>query len=71
VEDEVEFTKRIEERIVDIFTSRSTLTTRQVKANWNRKDWWISADEALTLGLVDEVRGVLPGHVNAPKEREG
>jgi ATP-dependent Clp endopeptidase proteolytic subunit ClpP len=71
VEDAVEFTKRLEERIVDIFTSRSTLTTRQVKTNWNRKDWWISADEALTLGLVDEVRGVLPGHVNAPKEREG
>jgi ATP-dependent Clp endopeptidase proteolytic subunit ClpP len=69
VEDEVEFTKRIEGRIVDIFTSRSNLSQAKLKKAWDRKDWWISADEALTLGLVDEVRGVLPGHISAPKER--
>ena len=60
VEDEVEFVKRMEERILDIFTTRSSLTRRKIKKNWDRKDWWISAEEALELQLVDEVRAILP-----------
>jgi ATP-dependent protease ClpP protease subunit len=59
VEDMVQLIKRIEKRITDIFVSRSggKLTAQRVKRNWNRKDWWISSDECLELGLVDEVRG--------------
>lgn len=60
VEDEVKFVKRIEERIINIFTTRSSLTSAKIKRNWDRKDWWLSADECLELGLVDEVRGRLP-----------
>jgi ATP-dependent Clp endopeptidase proteolytic subunit ClpP len=60
IEDEVELVKRIEERIIQIFTSRSTLTRLKIKRNWDRKDWWLNADEALEMGLVDEVRGRLP-----------
>ena len=60
VEDEVEFVKRIEERILDIFTTRSKLTKQKIKRNWDRKDWWISADEALDLCLVDEIRAMMP-----------
>ena len=60
VEDEVEFVKRIEERILDIFTARSKLTKQKIKKNWDRKDWWISPDEAVELNLVDEVRAILP-----------
>ena len=60
VEDEVEFIKRIEERCLDIFVSRSKLTKHKIKKNWDRKDWWINPDEALELALVDEVRAVLP-----------
>ena len=65
VEDEVEFVKRIEERILEIFTSRSKLTKQKIKKNWDRKDWWISADEAVELNLVDEVRARLPEMVPA------
>jgi len=60
VEDELLFVKRIEERIIDIFTTRSNLTKQKIKRNWDRKDWWISADEALDLKLVDEVRAMMP-----------
>ncbi len=60
IEDEVELVKRIEERIIQIFTARSNLTKMKIKRNWNRKDWWINADEALAMGLVDEIRGKLP-----------
>ena len=62
VEDEVRLVKRIEERILDIFTSRSKLTKIKIKRNWDRKDWWIDADEAVSLGLVDEVRAMMPEH---------
>jgi len=60
IEDEVKFVQRIEERIVDIFTCRSKLTKQKIKRNWDRKDWWISSDEALELNLVDEVRAIMP-----------
>jgi len=60
VEDEVKLVKRIEDRIVDIFTKRSNLTSMKIKRNWDRKDWWIDADECLVMGLVDEIRGMMP-----------
>ena len=62
VEDEVKLVKRIEERILDIFTSRSKLTKQKLKKNWDRKDWWIDVDECVQLGLVDEIRGMMPEH---------
>ena len=70
IEDEVKFVKRIEERILDIFTSRSNLTRNKIKRNWERKDWWISSDEATDLGLVDEVRAIMPEHTINKKKRK-
>jgi ATP-dependent Clp endopeptidase proteolytic subunit ClpP len=70
IEDEVKFVKRIEERILDIFTSRSNLTRNKIKRNWERKDWWISADEAVDAKLVDEVRAVLPEHFSNKKRKK-
>ena len=69
VEDEVRLVKRIEQRIVDIFTSRSKLTNQKIKRNWDRKDWWIDADECLQLGLVDEIKAIMPGHCKVPKPK--
>jgi ATP-dependent Clp protease protease subunit len=60
IEDEVKFVRRIEERILDIFTLRSDLSKTKIKRNWDRKDWWLSADECLKLNLVDEIRGIMP-----------
>ena len=60
VEDEVKLVKRIEERCLDIFVSRSKLSKLKIKRNWDRKDWWIDADECFELGLVDEIRGMMP-----------
>ncbi len=56
VEDTTEWVKKIQKRIVAIFAERSKLTARQVERRWKRKDWWLSSDECLKLGLVDEVR---------------
>ena len=71
VEDEVKLVKRIEDRIVEIFTKRSKLTKMKIKRNWDRKDWWIDADESLSAGLVDEVRGemIVPKNSKSKKSK--
>jgi len=56
VEDTVTWVKKIQERILTIFVSRSHMTRAQIKNKWLRKDWWIDSDEALKLGLIDEIR---------------
>lgn len=43
------------EDILDILAERSTLTKRQLKAKWTRRDWILTADEALKNGFVDRV----------------
>lgn len=56
VQDTVGWLKKVHERIVDIFVSRAKISRRQFVANWKRKSWWLSADDALKLGFIDEVR---------------
>lgn len=66
VEDEMEFVKKISDRVLDIFaagakragengTASDPLTRSQFKKRWERKDWWLTSDEALRWGVVDEV----------------
>ena len=55
VEDTVEWIKKVQDRVLDIFAARSDMTKAQIKAKWLRKDWWISSDEALKLGLIDKI----------------
>jgi ATP-dependent Clp endopeptidase proteolytic subunit ClpP len=51
--DRVEFYGLMEKRLLAILAERSSLTERQIKARWQRKDWWLSADEAVALGFAD------------------
>jgi len=56
VEDIVEWVKMVQERILDIFAERSNLSKAKLKNRWRRKDWWLSSDDALRFGLIDEIR---------------
>lgn len=56
VEDTVDWVKKVQERILDIFAERSNMSKAQIRTKWKRKDWWLSSDEALKLGFVDEIR---------------
>lgn len=56
VEDTVEWVKKIQQRILDIFAARSKVSRSFIKSRWRRKDWWLSSDECLKYGFVDEVR---------------
>ncbi len=56
IEDQVEFVKSLQERICEIFADRSKLTKAQIKTRWKRKNWWLTAEESLKLGFIDEVK---------------
>jgi ATP-dependent Clp protease protease subunit len=66
VEDRVIWVQKIQARIIDLFMSRiaqadektatKRLTRTQLKTKMHRTDWWISSDEALKFGLIDEIR---------------
>lgn len=56
IEDTTEWVKKIQNRVLNIFSARSKLTPKQIERRWKRKDWWISSDESLKLGLVDDLR---------------
>lgn len=54
-EDMQAFSKMLRNDILDILSERSTLSRRQIDAKWKRRDWVLSADEALQFGFVDRV----------------
>lgn len=58
IEDAYKLGERLKAQAADIFVTRSggKLTRETLTENWTRKDWWISADESLGLGLCDEIR---------------
>ncbi len=56
VEDQVDYVKKLQARILDILAERSTLSKRQIKQRWTRKNWWLMAEEALELGFVDAIK---------------
>jgi ATP-dependent Clp endopeptidase proteolytic subunit ClpP len=66
VEDTVKWVERIQERILEIFVNRAKgsgvakpISKSTIKRNWNRKDWWITSDEALACGLIDRIASSL------------
>lgn len=56
VEDEVKLVKMMQRRIVNIFAQRAKVKASFIERNWKRTDWWLSSDDCLKHGFVDEVR---------------
>lgn len=55
IQDEVAFSKRLQERLLTILSERSTLSAAQIKTRWTRKDWWLDADRMLYFGFIDAI----------------
>lgn len=55
LEDGVEFTRRLQKRLLAILADRSTLTDKEIQRRWARKEWWLDAGEAVELGLADHL----------------
>lgn len=56
IEDHLKFMEVLQGKCLDILAERSIMTARQIATKWKKTDWWLSADEALKLGFVDEIR---------------
>jgi ATP-dependent protease ClpP protease subunit len=57
IKDELKFLDKISERVANIFVNRSNggISLEEFKRQWNRTDWWLTSEEALELGFVDEI----------------
>ena len=57
IKDEVKFLDKITERVVNLFVTRSggKISKEQFAQEWDRKDWWLTSEEALKLGFVDDI----------------
>lgn len=55
-EEELKQTRRLELQGTRILASRSNLTMAEIKERTEKRDWWLTAREALSVGLIDEVR---------------
>lgn len=55
MEDQLAFVKRLNDRLHGILAERSTLTKRQILSRTKKKDDWLSAEEAVSLGFADKV----------------
>lgn len=55
MEDEMRFIKRLQDRALDIYVTRTKLNKAQISRRWKKTDDWMSADEALEYGFVDRV----------------
>lgn len=41
---------------LEILAEKSEFTTDEIKEKWERRDWWLNADEMLEAGFVDEIQ---------------
>lgn len=57
LKDEIKFLDRVSARVADLFVARSNgkITLQAFQTGWNRTDWWLDSEQALTLGFVDEI----------------
>jgi ATP-dependent Clp endopeptidase proteolytic subunit ClpP len=55
MEDQMKFLHKIQDRVIDIFLARSGMSKRTFVRGWRRKDWWLTAEEALKLGFCDAI----------------
>lgn len=55
MEDDLKLMKRLQDRALDIYAERASLTKTQIARRWKRKDDWMSAQEAVKFGFADRV----------------
>jgi ATP-dependent Clp endopeptidase proteolytic subunit ClpP len=55
METDLEFSKKLQNRILKILARRSELSVAEIRERWHRTDWWLDAREARRLGFADRV----------------
>ena len=54
-EDSLNQQKKMLKQVIAIYEKHSNMTARQIKAKMDRKEWWLSAEEAVNYGLADRI----------------
>ena len=56
MEESLAETKRLQKKIEDLTFERTSISKKKLtEILKNKKDWYMTADEALTLGVIDEI----------------
>lgn len=55
MEDSVKLVERLQTKLLTILADRSTLSPTQIKRRWTRKDWYLDAEEALSVNFIDRI----------------
>lgn len=55
MKDAVKLSERLYDRCLGILASRSRMSVAEIRDMAERKDWWLSADEAMERGFVDVI----------------
>lgn len=57
LEDSMKFYRMLCEQVVDLFVERSggKCSRDEFITNWERKDWWLPAADALSYGFIDRI----------------
>jgi ATP-dependent Clp endopeptidase proteolytic subunit ClpP len=59
LKDDLAYAEKLQNQFIKVLTSRSRLTAKLIHSRIDAgQDWWIDAQEALKLGLVDEIERV-------------
>lgn len=55
MEDDIEFYRELNERLLRIVTGRSKITLEMVHKRTKKRDWWVGAKEAKKLGVATQI----------------
>jgi ATP-dependent Clp endopeptidase proteolytic subunit ClpP len=54
-EESAAFSKKLNDRLYEIIANRCKLSKLEVSKRAHKKDWWMNAQEAIDLGIADEI----------------
>lgn len=60
MQDSVEFSARLQNKLIKILASKSKLSEKQIRSRWKKTDYWLDAEEAVREGFADRVLGTDP-----------
>jgi ATP-dependent Clp endopeptidase proteolytic subunit ClpP len=53
--DELALSQMMQERLLSILASRASLSKKQIRKRWARRDWWMDSARAVEYGFADRV----------------
>ncbi len=60
MQESLEFTARLQNKLLAILASKSKLNVKQIKSRWQKTDYWMDAEETVKYGFADRVLGTDP-----------